>query len=156
VPEWQWGSPATLLVADYSVGKSWSTEFKRLCVNGHQLADVHAAGRVAARELATVPAGRFETCRVEIRGATGLAEGASPFEETDWVDTASGKPVRCERRETRPDGRRIVHQTGELLSFENGDSPARDQGRMLGGQVRPKPNRLDSEALPPGSRALAD
>lgn len=129
--EWQWGSPATLLIADYSVGKSWSTEFKRLYVNGHQLADVRATGRVAARELTTVPAGRFGTYRVEIRGATGLAEGAWPFEETYWVDTASGKPVRYERREARPDGRRIVHQTGELQSFENGGSPARDEADRL-------------------------
>ena len=90
------------MIADYSVGKSWSTEFKRLYLHGHQLADVRATGHVTARELTTVPAGRFETYRVEIRGATGLAEGAWPFEEIHWVDTTSGKPVRYEWATRRP------------------------------------------------------
>ena len=124
--DWQWATPAALLVGDYTLGKTWTTEFRRLYRRFGGSVEVQAQGKVVARDLTRVPAGAFETFRVELKGNYRGSGSAAQFEETYWVDVASGKPVRYERKDLRADGTLIAHDIGQLMAFENAGNPNRD------------------------------
>lgn len=124
--DWQWATPAALLVGDYTLGKTWTTEFRRLYRRFGGSVEVQAQGKVVARDLTRVPAGAFETFRVELKGNYRGSGSAAQFEETYWVDVASGKPVRYERKDLRADGTLIAHDIGQLMAFENAGNPNQD------------------------------
>jgi len=123
--DWQWASPAQLLVGDLALGKSWTTSYKRQYRSGAVI-DVVADGKVTARQVINVPAGAFETYRVEISGRYGANSTAATFLSTYWVDAISGKPVRYEHLELRIDGKILSHDSGHLTLFENAGDPTKD------------------------------
>lgn len=141
--DWQWATPAALLVGDYTLGKTWTTEFRRLYRRFGGSVEVQAQGKVVARDLTRVPAGAFETFRVELKGNYRGSGSAAQFEETYWVDVASGKPVRYERKDLRADGTLIAHDIGQLMAFRKtpGIQIGTDWPRSLGEKLTRRNSR---------------
>jgi uncharacterized caspase-like protein len=114
---------AQMLLADYQVGKKWSTRFKR--AYGRNEAWMEAQGQVLARETLDTPAGRFDAYKVSIKAELAGGQGWK-FDETWWIDTVSLKPVAYERRETESGGFVRDHRKGVLIAFENDGRTDRD------------------------------
>jgi hypothetical protein len=55
--DWQWATPASLLVGDYTLGKTWTTEFRRLYRRFGGSVEVQAQGKVVARDLTPCASG---------------------------------------------------------------------------------------------------
>ena len=71
-------SPNQTLPLEYAVGKRWATRFNIVAPNGTQ---GYAEGevRIVARETIKVPAGTFDTFKIEIR-TFGAGFGLPPFQ----------------------------------------------------------------------------
>jgi hypothetical protein len=68
-PDGRRRAPYQLLVPEYWVGKKWSTQFDMTFADGRQQR-VYYDVRVTKKETVTVPAGTFDTFRVEAYGTT--------------------------------------------------------------------------------------
>lgn len=75
-------TPYQFFINDYALGKRWPAQFIVTQANG-VTANTRFELRVAARERITLPAGTFDSYRIEARG-NNLADGTQ-FERTAWV-----------------------------------------------------------------------
>ena len=75
-------TPYQFFINDYALGKRWPAQFIVTQPDGSK-ANVRFEWRVAARERITLPAGTFDSYRIEARGVV-LASGAQ-LERTAWV-----------------------------------------------------------------------
>jgi len=75
-------TPYQFFINDYALGKRWPAQFIVTQANG-AAASLRFELRVAARERITLPAGTFDSYRIEARGHD-LA-GGTQFERTAWV-----------------------------------------------------------------------
>jgi hypothetical protein len=111
-------TPNQTLPLEYAVGKRWVTRFNVISPNG-QTGSVAGNVRVAGREVITVPAGTFDTFRIEIRTYADFPNLARSTNETNyWMapDKVRLQVVREQlaRRNNQP----YVAERYELTSFK--------------------------------------
>jgi hypothetical protein len=116
-------SPRQQYPLEYAVGKRWTTRFLTTGIKGitgTSVLDLH----IAARERITVPAGSFDTFRIEGHGyTTGLPGGDVELRPKWWMAPAQVRwPIRSEdnRKSTRAGGRILAADLVELVSFKQG------------------------------------
>ena len=103
---------------EYSVGKKWSTRYNVILKNG-RAGRIEMDLRIVAKEPITVPAGTFDTFRIEGRGWTyGLGGRNEAIEHNYWRAPAIvRRPIVHE--EIRSVGSKIVRsERNELVSFK--------------------------------------
>ena len=111
-------TPNQALPLEYAVGKRWVTRFNITLPSG-QTGSVAGDVRVAGREVITVPAGTFDTFRIEIRTYVDFPHLARGTNETNyWMapDKVRLQVVREQlgRRNNRP----FIAERYELTSFK--------------------------------------
>ncbi len=105
-----------IFVAEYSIGKNWTTIYRGLRRDG--VADEWTQHfRVVARENITVPAGTFDAFKVEGNGH--LRDLGNRFQMTYWIAPAQLRPfVAFEQVQQGRGGKWIDAERSELVSFE--------------------------------------
>jgi len=76
--------PSQFVPLEYSVGKRWSTRFK-ITVPNFGTGQVELDMRITTRETITVPAGSFDTYRIEARGWSSGSWGTAQVTRNVWV-----------------------------------------------------------------------
>lgn len=117
---------AQFFIPEYSVGKRWTTRFKRTQPDG-QTADVDYEFRVVTREQVTVPAGTFNAYRVEGQGwtaATGTgafaAAGTISLQNTYWIAPGIRRAIANEIIRKHSRGRVLSSERQELTAYTQG------------------------------------
>lgn len=107
-------SPTQFLPDEYVVGRQWTTQFQvaNLRTGTKDEADVHL--EVAARATITVPAGMFDTFRMERRGGT-VHDGAA-LHHILWVALSVRRPTAAENAIRNRKGEALVSERIELIS----------------------------------------
>jgi hypothetical protein len=108
---------------EYAVGKRWTTRFVTTGRKG-VAAMTYLDLQIAARERNTVPAGTFDTFRIEGHGyATGLPGGDVELRPRWWMAPAQVRwPIRQvdDRKLTRGGGRVLAAELLELIAYRQG------------------------------------
>jgi len=114
-PDGRRRTPYQFLVAEYWVGKTWSTRFDVTLPNGRQWHAYYDL-RVAARETVTIPAGTFDAFRIEAKGRTSVGADLSI---TQWVapEKVNGFIIH-ERAHRNRRGEFIDRGRIELVAFQ--------------------------------------
>jgi Caspase domain len=100
--------------ADLFVGKKWTTRFKQSRTNGSSYTFDYKL-KVVAKESVTVPAGTFETFKIE---ATGFnLELGAQIERTLWVAPGVNADIAQDYRVRLRSGQVETNQRIELLSY---------------------------------------
>jgi uncharacterized caspase-like protein len=100
--------------AELVVGKKWTSRFKQVRPNGTAFTFEYKL-KVVAKESITVPAGTFDTYRIEARGFN-LELGAS-IERDIWVSPGVNADIAQDYRVRLRSGQMETNQREELLSF---------------------------------------
>lgn len=100
-------SPAQFFIAEYSVGKKWTSRYRTFLPNG-DWSDIELELKVTRREQVAVPAGTFDAYRVESEG-WGLQFGAQ-LKYVYWIAPQVKRPIARENF--------IRHKSGKVLSNE--------------------------------------
>ena len=102
-------TPNQIVPLDYSVGKRWSTRFN----TEHPqfgLFEVEVDLRIAARERITVPAGTFDTFRIEAVGGASGGPGLVQMKITTWMAPSQvRRPIAREELRTAGGGRKVIN-----------------------------------------------
>jgi hypothetical protein len=100
--------------ADLFVGKKWSSRFKQVRPNGTAYTFEYNL-KVVAKETITVPAGTFDTFRIEARGFN-LDLGAG-LERDIWVSPGVNADIAQDYRVRLRSGQLETQQREELVSY---------------------------------------
>ena len=105
------------LIAEYALGKKWSTRYKITYPNG-QTGEFEVDFRVVARERITVPAGTFDAFRVEGEGWGRGWFGSLSTKPKYWIAPGIRRPVASDefRRSTKG-GNVIANERRELVAY---------------------------------------
>jgi uncharacterized caspase-like protein len=116
-PDGRMFSGNQFLPLDFSVGKRWSSRFRLSRAGGFSDVESQMDFRISARETIAVPAGRFDTFRIEAEGISYLQQNPTYLSITSWVapDKVRYPIAREERRTTG--GRTDLYQRTELVAF---------------------------------------
>lgn len=132
-------TPRQFYPAELHLGKRWQSRFRQSRPGGVTYTFAYDL-RVAARERITVPAGTFDTWRIEARGWN--VELGAALSRTIWVapgvdaDIAHETLVRLRNgniNQERAPGARVVSLTGRRI---HGPRLGRDARARRGGSVR--------------------
>lgn len=116
----RWGA-SQFFVAEYSIGKRWSTRYPVYHPDGREDM-IEREARVVARETITVPAGTFDCYRVESSGWS-MKRGLS-LDSTYWVaPDRVNRFVAFEQLEKTRTGRFITTDRIELVAFRPARQP---------------------------------
>jgi hypothetical protein len=99
--EYEFAAAYPAYVFPLDAGKSWSLRVKAAVANDPRGRSVRVDGKVIGAERIRVPAGEFDTIKVQRRvypGDEAFMLGETQITETDWYAPALGRPVRTERR----------------------------------------------------------
>ena len=110
-------TPYQFFIADYALGKRWPAQFIITRPDGARVG-VRFELRVAARERITLPAGTFDSYRIEARG-TDLASGAQ-LERTAWVAPERMRGFLVMENLVRKGGAVVSGERIELTEFAAG------------------------------------
>jgi hypothetical protein len=103
-------APAQVFPAELQLGRKWTARFRRKDSHGYSESDIDF--QVLRREKVTVPAGEFDTFRIDGRGVGRHARGVSRLEVRNWVVPGL---VFSVRREQLVDGGRAGGEILELV-----------------------------------------
>jgi hypothetical protein len=103
-------APAQVFPAELQLGKKWTARFRRKDSYGYSESDIDF--QVLRREKVVVPAGEFDTFRIDGRGVGRHARGVSRLEVRTWVVPAL---VFSIRREQLVEGGRAGGEILELV-----------------------------------------
>jgi hypothetical protein len=108
---------AQFFIPEYSIGKKWNTRFKVLTPAG-ATNETEYEFKVVAREQHTVPAGTFESYRVEGKGWTILAAGGSVnLQNTYWISPGIRRPIANELMRQHSRGKLLNNERMELTGY---------------------------------------
>jgi hypothetical protein len=111
-------TPNQALPLEYAVGKRWVTRFNVISPNG-QTGAVAGDVRVAGREVITVPAGTFDTFRIEIRTYVDFPHLARATNETNYWMAPDKLRLQVVREQVgRRNNQPFVAERYELTSFK--------------------------------------
>jgi len=88
-------APAQVFPAELQLGRKWTARFRRKDSSGYSESDIDF--QVLRREKVTVPAGQFDTFRIDGRGVGRHARGVSRLEVRIWVVPGFNFSVRREQ-----------------------------------------------------------
>ena len=126
-------SPSQIFIAEYSVGKKWTTRFhmiraseqggggggkgrRRAAAKHEREDDVEINFRVVGKESITVPAGTFDAYRVEGEGY--LSNRGASWSYVYWIAPSQARRVVAMERHVRsPKGRTSASDRYELTSY---------------------------------------
>ena len=110
-------TPAVMVApADVQLGKRWRSSFRNL-TDGGSLSTNHYDYLVAALEVIEVPAGRFNTFRIEGKGESISPNSMQRLSTTGWIDPETMMVVRGDVRQTSRDGSEVyIDRTDALAS----------------------------------------
>ncbi len=107
-------TPYQFFIHDYALGKRWPAQFIVTQANG-KASTLRFELRVAARERITLPAGTFDSYRIEARG-NDLA-GGTRFERTAWVAPERMRGFLAMENVVRRDGAIVSGERIELVDY---------------------------------------
>jgi hypothetical protein len=108
---------AQFFIPEYSVGKKWTTRFKVLVPNG-ATNETEYDFKVTARETIVVPAGTFDTYRVEGQGWVTLQKGGSiRLQNTYWISPGIRRTVANEIMRKHSSGKVLNNERMELTAY---------------------------------------
>ena len=114
-------------VAEYSVGKKWTTRYRVTTPGGAQL-DTHIDFKVSAREQITVPAGTFNAFKVEGRGYN--VRGAN-LHYTYWIAPEQVRRAIVFVIDTHNKGGKVmVSDRHEMIAYRQDQTIRGDPGDM--------------------------
>ena len=108
-------TPRQFYPADIYVGKKWTTRFKQNRLDG-KVYDFYYDLKVVARETITVPAGTFDTFRIEARGYNETV--SAPMERTIWIAPGINADIAHETRVRFRSGRWDQNDRKELVELK--------------------------------------
>ncbi|WP_300449742.1 caspase family protein [Accumulibacter sp.] len=114
-------TPYQFFINDYALGKRWPAQFIVSQPDGRQVS-IRFELRVAARERITLPAGTFDSYRIEARGVD-LASGAQ-LERTAWVAPERLRGFLAMENTVRKGGTLLSGERIELTEYAAGAAPA--------------------------------
>ncbi len=125
----QW-TPYQFFIADYQLGKRWPAQFIVTLADGRKVSNEFQL-RVANRERITLPAGTFDTFRIEARGAN-LSNG-DVLERTAWVAPERMRGLLALETTVKRDGKLIEGERSELVEHaaEHPAAPQTSQSSSL-------------------------
>lgn len=107
-------TPRQFYPAELYVGKRWETHFKQNRLDG-KVYDFYYKLKIVARETITVPAGIFDTFRIEARGYNETVR--APIERTIWVAPGINADIAHETRVRFKSGRWDQNDRKELIEL---------------------------------------
>ena len=119
-PDGKRWTPYQFFINDYALGKRWPTQFIITQPDGTTVG-VRFEVRVAGRERITLPAGTFDSYRIEARGFD-LASGAQ-LERTAWVAPERLRGVLAMESLSRKGGTVVSGERVELTDYAAGVPP---------------------------------
>jgi outer membrane protein assembly factor BamD (BamD/ComL family) len=106
--------PVQFYPAELYIGKKWTASFRKTNEDGESR-NVEYKVRIVAREKVTVPAGQFETFRIEARGWTETTH--AKHSETMWVVPGINAVIKHERLFLNRKGHKVkVSERHELVA----------------------------------------
>lgn len=108
-------TPRQFYPADIYVGKKWMTSFKQSRPDG-KVFDFYYHLEVVARETITVPAGTFDTFRIEAKGYNETVR--APMERTIWIAPGINADIVHETRVRFKSGRWDQNDRRELIELK--------------------------------------
>jgi hypothetical protein len=120
-PDGKRWTPYQFFINDYALGKRWRAQFIITQPDGATVG-VRFDLRVAARERITLPAGTFDSYRIEARGSD-LASGAQ-LERSAWVAPERMRGLLAMESVVRKSGTVVSAERVELTEHVAGESPA--------------------------------
>jgi len=115
---WQY-TGAQFFIAEYSVGKKWTTRFRAVTPKGFTT-DTEFEFRVVAREPVKVPAGTFDAYRVEGQGWGVAPTGNVDVQSSYWVAPGVRRPVASEMLRRHSSGKVLTSTRQELTAYSQG------------------------------------
>jgi hypothetical protein len=110
---------AQFFIAEYSVGKKWTTRFKITQPNGIHETEVEF--KVVSRERVTVPAGEFDAFRIEGVGyGRGPYPGSTIVKSNYWIAPGIKRPIINESNNRHSSGRILTSERQELIAYNQG------------------------------------
>ena len=107
-------SPAQFFIAEYSVGKKWTTRFRITLPNG-QSSDIELELKVTRREQVTVPAGTFDAYRVESQG--WALQFGNQLKFVYWIAPEVKRPIAREDFRIQRSGKVLANERQELTAY---------------------------------------
>ena len=107
-------TPRQFYPAELYVGKKWITQFRQQRSEGKRYTFRYEL-QVVGRERITVPAGTFDTYRIEARGYN--MDLNAPLARTHWVANGVNADIAQEYKVTLEDGMVQLSERTELVSF---------------------------------------
>jgi hypothetical protein len=138
-PDGKRWTPYQFFINDYALGKRWHAQFIITQPDGATVG-VRFDLRVAARERITLPAGTFDSYRIEARGSD-LASGAQ-LERSAWVAPERMRGLLAMESVVRKSGTVVSAERVELTEHVAGESPAPARAMATEPVDKPPPSPL--------------
>jgi uncharacterized caspase-like protein len=112
-------TPPQWFIHEYTIGKRWSTRYKRRSFTGAGDSVVTADMRVVAREQITLPAGQFDAFKVKIVSYNTAPGYNLRTDAVMWVDAASSKMLASETQSRDNNNRLTMDSRVDLVAYKN-------------------------------------
>ena len=112
-------TPPQWFIHEYTIGKRWSTRYKRRSFTGAGDSVVTADMRVVAREQITLPAGLFDAFKVKIVSYNTAPGYNLRTDAVMWVDAASSKMLASETQSRDNNNRLTMDSRVDLVAYKN-------------------------------------
>lgn len=106
---------AQFFIAEYTVGKKWTTRFRIRTGPERPWTDTDYAFQVTGREKITVPAGTFDAFRVEGRGMN--FQSGNRMEWVYWIAPEVRRVIAQDFKRTNKSGTVVNYERRELTSY---------------------------------------
>ncbi len=138
------------VVFPFFVGQTFNQSVVETCplqqANANQIININITGSVLSYETVTVPAGTFNTLKVQskvsVSNGNGTAQSLNPFtrDRTCWVDIVSGANVKCDFAVTynpAVSGTYLSKYSSQLTSTGNASTAAFSLTGKISGEFIP-------------------
>ena len=113
--EKEYSTARQFYVSEYSIGKKWATRYRGTNIEGTNILSYEHEFKVVAKEQKTVPAGTFDTYRVE---GSGWSSSSSRFQWKYWIaPDIVRKPIAMERIAIDRTNKVYIREGEELTSY---------------------------------------
>lgn len=148
-PDGRRWTPYQFFIADYQPGKTWTAQFVVTDSAGAETV-IRFDLRVTGRERVTVPAGTFDTFRVEARGRN-LSQGTTLL-RTFWVAPQQVRGFVAQENQTRRGEQVVEAERIELTAFTQAAQTKTTAAGMAitvpAAMTAPAPNRTERPLFP--------